>query len=109
MTSDERVLRECWQAAARQVHTILAAGDDCCFLTLGDAMLYSTYIYLLRELKAIDPAIRVVTTPGVTAFSAAAAATNTAIGLAKQLVTLCRASDDLGPFTAAFDHGGTSS
>ena len=51
----------------------LAAGEDCCFLTLGDTLLYSTYIYLVRELQAIDPAAKIVTVPGVAAFSAAAA------------------------------------
>ena len=57
MTADASLLREHWQAAARQVHQTLSAGEDCCFLTLGDPLLYSTYIYLLRELRAIDPAV----------------------------------------------------
>ena len=76
MTADASVLRQHWQQAAGEVYAILGRGEDCCFLTLGDALLYSTYIYLLRELQAIDPAVRVVTVPGVTAFSAAAALAN---------------------------------
>ena len=36
MSSDEAVLDESWQQAAAEVHDILAGGDDCCFLTLGD-------------------------------------------------------------------------
>ena len=52
----------------------LSAGEDCCFLTLGDPLLYSTYVYLLRELRAIwSRRSRIVTVPGITAFSAAAA------------------------------------
>ena len=107
MTADPQVLRDHWQRAAGEVHAILARGEDCCFLTLGDALLYSTYIYLLRELQAIEPALQVVTVPGVTAFSAAAALTNRPLGEGKQLLTIVPASDDLNEFAAALDRGGT--
>ena len=107
MTADPSVLQQHWQAAAREVHEILSRGEDCCFLTLGDALLYSTYIYLLRELQAIDPAVRVVTVPGVTAFSAAAALANRPVGEGKQLVTIVPASDDFSQFAEALDRGGT--
>jgi len=107
MTSDEQVLRQAWGQAARDVHAILKQGEDCCFLTLGDALLYSTYIYLLRELKVLDPQAPVVTVPGITAFSAAAAITQFPIGQGKQLVTIVPASDDMTQFTAALDRGGT--
>jgi len=107
MTADPRVLREHWQRAAREAHEILARGEDCCFLTLGDALLYSTYIYLLRELRAIEPAVAVVTVPGVTAFSAAAALANRPLGEGKQLLTIVPASDNLDQFAAALDRGGT--
>ncbi len=107
MTNDEGVLRGYWRQAAQEVHAILGRGEDCCFLTLGDALLYSTYIYLLRSLVAIDPAVRVVTVPGVTSFSAAAALANRPVGEGKQGVTIVPASDDLDRFTAALDRGGT--
>lgn len=107
MTSDEQVLQDSWRRAASAVLQILDGGEDCCFLTLGDALLYSTYIYLLRELRTLCPEITVVTVPGITAFSAAAALTNFAVGEKKQLVTIVPAADDFGPFTAALDRGGT--
>ena len=107
MTADTGVLRQHWHAAAQEIYKLLHEGEDCCFLTLGDALLYSTYIYLLRELQAIDPAIPVVTVPGITAFSAAAALANRPVGEGKQLVTIVPASDDLEQFIAALDRGGT--
>lgn len=107
MTADKEVLAASWRAAAEQVNAILAGGDDCCFLTLGDAMLYSTWIYLLRELRAIDPAAHVVIVPGVTAFSAAAALTETPIGEGRQRVTIVPGSGDWGAFMRALDAGGT--
>lgn len=107
MVADEAVLHESWRQAAAAVHEILARGEDCCFLTLGDAMLYSTYIYLLRELRQIDPAVPVVTIPGITAFSAAAALTSFPVGTGKQPVTIVPASDDMAQFRRALDTGGT--
>ena len=107
MTADPDVLSENWRQAAREVYEILCRGEDCCFLTLGDALLYSTYIYLLRELQTIDPAVQVVTVPGITAFSAAAALTNCPVGEGKQLVTIVPASDDFSQFTQALDRPGT--
>jgi len=107
MSSDEQVLRQSWQKAAQEVHQILSGGEDCCFLTLGDALLYSTYIYLLRELKAMAPGVKVVTVPGITAFSATAALTNFPVGYGKQNVTIVPAADDLGALARALDGGGT--
>lgn len=107
MTADADVLRRHWRQAAGEVHEILCRGEDCCFLTLGDALLYSTYIYLLRALQAIDPAVRAVTVPGITAFSAAAALANWPLGEGKQWVTIVPASDDLDQVAAALDRGGT--
>ena len=89
------------------MHGTLSAGEDCCFLTLGDPLLYSTYIYLLRELRALDPAAKIVTVPGVTAPSAAAALTNFPLGQGKELVTIVPAADDMDQFAAALDRGGT--
>jgi precorrin-2/cobalt-factor-2 C20-methyltransferase len=66
----------------------LCDGHDVCFTTLGDAFLYSTYVYLVRELRAMRPETRIVTVPGVTAFCAVAAAAEFAVGEGKQPVTI---------------------
>ena len=107
MTADKSVLQRSWQQAAREVGQTLAAGEDCCFITLGDPLLYSTYIYLLRELLAILPEARIVTVPGVTAPSAAAALTNFPLGQGEQIVTIVPAADDMASFANALDAGGT--
>ncbi len=94
MTSEGEDLSRRWAAAAQEVAAVLRTGEDACFLTLGDPLLYSTYIYLLRELKAVLPGARVVTVPGVTAFSAAAALTDFPVGEKKEPVTVIPAADD---------------
>lgn len=107
MTSDAAVLAACWRQAAERIRDILATGDDCCFLTLGDALLYSTYTYLLRELREVAPQAKVVTVPGVTAFSAAAALSGSPVGQGKQPITIVPGSDDFEDFRQALRRGGT--
>lgn len=107
MTSDEEVLRRSWGEAAQRVLAPLRAGENACFLTLGDAMLYSTYIFLLEAVRALEPDLPVVTVPGITAASAAAAIAGTPLGRKKQLVTIVPATDDLDQLAMALDRGGT--
>lgn len=95
MTKDRAELRRRWEAAAEQVAAVLCTGEDVCFLTLGDALLYSTYIYLVRALRTRFPGAEIVTVPGITSFSAAAALSEFPIGEAKNPVTIIPTSDDL--------------
>ncbi len=55
MTADREELAAKWDAAAARVAAVLAAGEDACFLTLGDPLLYSTYIYLLQGAAQTPP------------------------------------------------------
>jgi precorrin-2/cobalt-factor-2 C20-methyltransferase len=73
MTRDREVLDLAWEANARIVLADLDAGRDVAFLTLGDPSTYSTFGYLLRTLRGLDPLVRVEVAPGVTSYSAAAA------------------------------------
>lgn len=107
MSADEGVLRASWGAAADDICAVLRSGEDACFLTLGDPLLYSTYIYLLRELRARLPEAEVVTVPGVNAFSAAAALAGFPVGEGKVPATIVPAADDLGTLERALDGGGT--
>lgn len=96
-----------WEQAAESIASVVRTGEDACFLTLGDPLLYSTYIYLLRTLRMKNPAIEVITVPGITAFSAAAALTEFAVGEGKELVTIVPAADDLEALRKALASGGT--
>ncbi len=107
MTSDQADLSRHWTASAGEIASVLKNGEDACFLTLGDPLLYSTYIYLLRELKALWPGAGVVTVPGVTAFSAAAALSGFPVGERKETVTIIPTADDLGNVQRALSGGGT--
>ena len=57
-----------WEANKAEILALLNAGKNVAFLTLGDPMFYSTYIYVFRLLEHED--VDIVTIPGVPAFIA---------------------------------------
>ena len=70
-------------------------------------MVYSTYIYLLRALTKRLPGIKTTTVPGITSFSAAASATQFALGEGKEPITIVPTSDDLTDLRRALATQGT--
>ena len=107
MTTDKAELSRSWKQSAQTIAALLETGADVCFLTLGDALVYSTYIYLLRELKQILPALKVITVPGITSFSAVAALTDFPLGEGKEPITIIPTADDLSAVRHAIQTGGT--
>ncbi len=77
MTREPQVLQVAWEKNARRVLEVLGAGSDAAFVTLGDPLTYSTFGYLLKTLKRLNPEVPVITIPGITSYSAAAALTHT--------------------------------
>ena len=59
---------EAWEENKAEILALLNAGKNVAFLTLGDPMFYSTYIYVFRLLEHED--VEIVTIPGVPAFAA---------------------------------------
>jgi precorrin-2/cobalt-factor-2 C20-methyltransferase len=76
MSKTTQVLQEAWEANARRVLEVLDTGSDAAFVTLGDPLTYSTFGYLLKTLKRLRPETKIVTIPGITSYSAAAALTH---------------------------------
>jgi precorrin-2/cobalt-factor-2 C20-methyltransferase len=72
MTKSTDELKKRWAEAAAQVAQVTAGGTDCGFLTVGDPMFFSTFIYLERELRRLVPAARIERVPGISAAFAAA-------------------------------------
>jgi precorrin-2/cobalt-factor-2 C20-methyltransferase len=98
MDSDRRCLGGRYAELAEVIALELRTGQDVAYLTLGDPLTYSTYIYALSALKQRLPELRYRTFPGVTSYSAVAAATSFALGEGKEnlLVLPCPdLADDL--------------
>jgi len=68
MVSDADTLTEAWENNKNSILAELTAGKKVVFLTLGDPMFYSTYMYVYRLLKDSEYAIETI--PGVPAFCA---------------------------------------
>jgi precorrin-2/cobalt-factor-2 C20-methyltransferase len=107
MTRDRSELAEKWRDSALEIVEMLKKGEDACFLTLGDPMLYSTYVYLLRALTGIAPEIEAVTIPGITAFSAAAARAGFPIGEGKNPVVVVPTAENPAALRRGLDMAGT--
>ena len=59
---------EAWEENKAEILALLNAGKNVAFLTLGDPMFYSTYIYVFRLMEQEN--VEIVTIPGVPAFAA---------------------------------------
>ncbi|PCI24932.1 MAG: precorrin-2 C(20)-methyltransferase [SAR324 cluster bacterium] len=62
--------RERYIKAAATINDALEDGEYTVFLTLGDPLVYSTFMYLMIEAKKLG--ITVATVPGITSYNAAA-------------------------------------
>jgi precorrin-2/cobalt-factor-2 C20-methyltransferase len=65
MTRDKNETRGAWKMHARTIIDQLETGKDVAFLTLGDAMTYSTYGYIVRHISAMAPHLKIETIPGI--------------------------------------------
>lgn len=79
MTRDQSVLEQAWTENARTVAEVLLSGLDAAFLTLGDPLIYSTFGYLARTLRNMEPTLPISIVPGITSYQAAAARTGTVL------------------------------
>jgi precorrin-2/cobalt-factor-2 C20-methyltransferase len=73
MTADKARLIPAWQEAAALIATHVEAGRSVAFVTIGDPLFYSTFIYLLRILRAQWPHLPIEIIPGISSINAAAA------------------------------------
>jgi precorrin-2/cobalt-factor-2 C20-methyltransferase len=73
MTKDGPALKRAWMANAKKVAEKAKKGESVAFITLGDPMFYSTFIYLCQNIKNMFPEIELEIIPGVTSLTACAA------------------------------------
>ncbi len=76
MTRDKNETRKAWRKHAQTIIEEIERGKNVAFLTLGDAMTYSTFGYIIRHIQDLAPDIEIQTVPGITSYQAAAASLN---------------------------------
>ena len=65
MTKDKDILENTWQKNSQIIAESVFSGKKVVYLTVGDPYLYSTWIYLHRELSVKHPNINITVIPGI--------------------------------------------
>jgi precorrin-2/cobalt-factor-2 C20-methyltransferase len=73
MTKDEQELQKAWARNAEIVAMRAKKGQTVAFITLGDPMFFSTFVYLCQSIKTRFPEVKLEIIPGVTSLTACAA------------------------------------
>ena len=65
MTKDKDVLEATWKKNAKIMAEKVLSGKNVVYLTIGDPYLYSTWIYMHREISVNHPEIKITVVPGI--------------------------------------------
>lgn len=85
MIEDKDELEKVWFSAAEMIAQYLDSGRDVAFITLGDSSIFSTYSYVQKRL---GDRYEIETIPGITSFTACAAAKNEALVEQNEILTI---------------------
>lgn len=91
MIEDDKTLEKVWDSAAELIAHYLDSGRDLAFVTLGDPSIFSTFSYVQKRLK---DRYEIEVIPGITAFTACAAACETPLTEKNQILTIVPKIDD---------------
>ena len=91
MIEDQKELEKIWNSAAEMIAQYLDSGRDVAFITLGDTSIFSTYSYVQKKLAG---RYEIETIPGITSFTACAAARNRALVEQNEILTIVPKIDD---------------
>lgn len=96
MTKDGFDVKRLWAENATIVAAKAEAGKMVVFITLGDPMLYSTFLYLYHSLREGYPNLRLEIIPGVTSVTAAAASAKLPLAEREEVVSILPSDLDPG-------------
>ena len=97
MVRGDETLKARYDESAKAILEDLRRGLKVIYLTLGDPLVYSTYIYLIEAIKRLCPEIDIQTVPGISSYSAAASLVNVPLGEKNERVAIVSVSEDLSP------------
>lgn len=91
MIEDKDELEKIWTTASEMIAQYLDSGRDVAFITLGDPSVFSTYSYIQKKLVG---EYEIETVPGITSFTACAAARNKALVEQNEILSIVPKIDD---------------
>jgi precorrin-2/cobalt-factor-2 C20-methyltransferase len=95
MIKDKDQLRDHWKKNSEEIAGAVRSGKKVVYLTVGDPALYSTWIYIHRELSRAHADIEVSIVPGITSIFAFAAQAKISLAEGDQTVGIVPACYDL--------------
>jgi precorrin-2/cobalt-factor-2 C20-methyltransferase len=101
MTSDRSRLLPAWQEAAALIAERVQAGKNVAFITIGDPLLYSTFIYLLRIFRESYPQIDIEIVPGISSINTSAAVACVPLAEADERIAIVPATAGMEKVIAA--------
>ncbi|MGM0379472.1 MAG: precorrin-2 C(20)-methyltransferase [Bacillota bacterium] len=82
MAKDKNKRKKYRKELSEKIKKEVLKGNTCCFITIGDPCLYSTYMYIVKNLKKEN--IKIKTIPGITSFQSIFAKINESMALEEQ-------------------------
>ncbi len=88
MSKDELSVRKLWAENAALVASKTSEGKNLVFITLGDPMFYSTFLYLYQSIKEGYPQVPLEIVPGVTSITACAASAKLPLAEKEEVIAI---------------------
>ena len=95
MTKNKDTLEKTWEKNSRILAEKVLSGKKVVYLTVGDPYLYSTWIYLHRELETKYPEIKITVIPGIVSIFTFASKVGISLAEGAEKVTIIPSCYDL--------------
>ena len=95
MTKDKDVLEATWKKNAKIMAETVLTGKNVGYLTVGDPFLYSTWIYMHKDLKENYPDMEISVIPGIVSMFAFAAKVGVSVAEGAEKVAIIPSCYDL--------------
>ena len=95
MTRNAKLLKNVWENNAETIAAKLKEGKNVAFITLGDPLFYSTFIYTYKTIMEKCPEVEVEIVPGVTSLTACAAVSKTPIAEGEEVIAIIPSNTNL--------------
>jgi precorrin-2/cobalt-factor-2 C20-methyltransferase len=95
MTKDKDVLSDTWKKNAKIMAEKVLSGKNVVYLTIGDPFLYSTWIYMHRDISENHPEIKISVIPGIVSMFTFASKVGVSIAEGAEKVSIIPSCYDL--------------
>ena len=95
MTKDKKILEETWKRNAKIMAETVLSGKNVVYLTVGDPFLYSTWIYMHKDLKENYPDMEINVIPGIVSMFTFASKVGVSIAEGAEKVAIIPSCYDL--------------